>query len=74
MAKNKLIMTAAKRRICELDAKSIAYYRRNPCIAARDLLGIELLDYQKYILQGMWNSSHSVVVLTRNGGKSFVVC
>lgn len=72
MAKNKLIMTAAKRRICELDAKSIAYYRRNPCIAARDLLGIELLDYQKYILQGMWNSSHSVVVLTRNGGKSFV--
>lgn len=65
-------MTAAKRRICELDAKSIAYYRRNPCIASRDLLGIELLDYQKYILQGMWNASHSVIAMTRNGGKSFV--
>lgn len=73
MAKKKrIIMSSAKRRICELDAASIAFYRRNPCIAARDLLGIELLDYQKYILQSMWNASHSCIIVTRNGGKSFV--
>lgn len=68
----KLIMSSAKRRICELDAQTIAFYRRNPCIAARDLLGIELLDYQKYMLQGAWNASHVCWVLTRNGGKSFL--
>lgn len=68
----KLIMSSAKRRICELDAQAIAFYRRNPCIAARDLLGIELLDYQKYMLQGAWNASHVCWVLTRNGGKSFL--
>lgn len=72
MAKKKIIMSSAKRRICELDAASIAFYRRNPCIAARDLLGVELLDYQKYILQSMWNASHSCIIVTRNGGKSFV--
>lgn len=65
-------MSAARRRICELDAASIAYYRRNPCIAARDLLGIELLDSQKYILQHTWNASHAVWCCSRNFGKTFV--
>ena len=34
------IITAVKRKIYECDAATIAYYRRNPVIAARDLLGI----------------------------------
>ena len=33
-------MSPAKRRMCELDAKTIAFYRRNPCIACEELLGI----------------------------------
>lgn len=65
-------MTEYKRRICELDAASIAYYRRNPCIAAKDLLGINLFDAQKYILQETWNAQHSVWCCSRNFGKSFV--
>lgn len=39
-------MTERKRRIAELDAKMIEFYRKNPCIACEDLLGIKLLDSQ----------------------------
>lgn len=62
----------ARRKIYELDARTIAYYRRNPCIAAEDLLGVRLIDYQKYILQRSWFATNSVWVLSRNAGKSFL--
>ena len=65
-------MTDFKRRICELDAESIAYYRRNPCIACEDLLGIQLIDSQRYILQQTWNSTYIVWCCCRNFGKSFL--
>lgn len=65
-------MTDIKRRMCELDAASIAYYRRNPCIASEDLLGIRLTDVQKWILQSSWNASHSVWCCSRDFGKSFL--
>ncbi len=68
----RIIITEVQRMAYELDAKTLSYYRRNPCIAARDLLGIELTDAQKYILQGTWNSIHSCWTCSRNFGKSFV--
>ena len=71
MARHKL-MSEYKRRICELDAESIAYYRRNPCIACEDLLGIKLIDSQKYILQASWNKPHVLWCCSRNFGKSFL--
>lgn len=71
MIKN-IVLTEAKRRAYELDAASIAYYRRNPVIAAEDLLGVRLTDAQAYILQSSWNASTSVWVCSRNFGKSFV--
>ena len=71
MAKQQLL-TAARKRAYSLDAKTIAYYRRNPCIAAEDLLGVRLLDAQKYILQNTWNASHACWCCSRNFGKSFV--
>lgn len=71
MARNRL-MSERKRRICELDAESIAYYRRNPCIACEDLLGIKLIDSQKYILQASWNKPHVLWCCSRNFGKSFL--
>lgn len=70
--RKKVLMTEFKRRICELDAESIAYYRRNPCIASEDLLGIKLIDSQKYILQQSWNTPHCVWCCSRNFGKSFI--
>lgn len=66
------MMTPFKRRIYELDARSIAYYRRNPCIASEDLLGIRLTDVQKYILQSSWNTPHVLWCCCRNFGKSFI--
>lgn len=66
------LMSERKRRICELDAESIAFYRRNPCIACEDLLGIKLIDSQKYLLQASWNKSHVVWCCSRNFGKSFL--
>ena len=71
MAYHKL-MSERKKRICELDAESIAYYRRNPCIACEDLLGIKLIDSQKYILQQSWNKPHVLWCCSRNFGKSFL--
>ena len=72
MIKQKIIMTEIKRKICELDAESIAYYRRNPCIACEDLLGIKLIDAQKWMLQSSWNASHVLWCCSRNFGKSFL--
>ena len=71
MALHKL-MSERKRKICELDAESIAFYRRNPCIACEDLLGIRLIDSQKYILQQSWNKPHVLWCCSRNFGKSFL--
>lgn len=72
MSKKRIIMTEAKRKISELDAESIAYYRRNPCIACEDLLGIKLIDAQKWILQMSWNTPHVLWCCSRNFGKSFL--
>ena len=71
MAKTAII-TAPRRRIFEADADTINYWRRNPIVACRDILGIELTDYQKYQLQNLWTASHSVLCCGRNTGKSFV--
>lgn len=72
MARRKIILTPIKRKICELDAESIAFYRRNPCIACEDLLGIKLIDAQKWMLQSTWNAQHNVWCCSRNFGKSFL--
>lgn len=72
MNNNRKIMSERKRRICELDAESIAFYRRNPCIASEDLLGVRLIDSQKYILQESWNKPHVLWCCSRNFGKSFL--
>lgn len=72
MDRNKVIITESKRKIYELNAKTIALYRRNPCIACEDLLGIRLIDAQKWMLQSSWNASHVVWCCSRNFGKSFI--
>ena len=72
MIKRNYVMSSHKRKQCELDASAIAYYRRNPCIACEDLLGIRLFDAQKYILESTWNASQSVWCCSRNFGKSFL--
>lgn len=70
--KVKRLISDRKRKMCELDAESIAFYRRNPCIASEDLLGVRLIDSQKYILQESWNKPHVLWCCSRNFGKSFL--
>lgn len=53
-------------------AELIKFWRNNPCIACKDLLGIELLDYQKYILMKSWNTQSCAWCCSRNAGKSFI--
>ena len=72
MPRNNIIVGEHRRKIYELDAKMVAYYRRNPCIASEDLLGIKPFDAQKYILQNSWNASISVWCCCRDFGKSFL--
>lgn len=72
MAK-RVILTTARRRLYELDAETLNYYRRNPIIACEDLLGIYLSDSQAWVLQSSWNTKRSIWSCSRNWGKSFMI-
>lgn len=65
-------LSSRKIEIYNKNADIIAYWRRNPCIAAEDLLGVKLLDAQKYILNQTWISQYNVWACSRNFGKSFL--
>ena len=69
----RIILTSARRRLYELDAATINYYRRNPVIAAEDLLGVYLTDSQAWVLQGSWNTAEAIWSCSRNWGKSFLI-
>lgn len=72
MAKQ-VVLTTARRRLYELDAQTLNYYRRNPVIACEDLLGIYLSDSQAWVLQASWNTSEAIWSCSRNWGKSFMI-
>ena len=71
MANIKMLSTRKKEMYLK-DAETIAYLRRNPVIACEELLGIKLMDSQKWILQEAWNRSYVCVAASRNFGKSFL--
>lgn len=48
------------------DAEIIKFLRRNPIIASEELLGIKLMDSQKWILQNSWNAKYNVWTCSRN--------
>ena len=56
----------------ESNSKIIKFLRRNPVIACEVLLGIKLMDSQKYILQQSWNAPYVLWCCSRNFGKSFL--
>lgn len=55
------------------DAKTIDFWRRNPVIAAEDLLGIYLSDAQAWVLASSWNTEKAIWSCSRNWGKSFII-
>lgn len=50
--------------------KLVEYYRNHPCVAAYDLLGVELASTQRLILRDIWFKNYTIMVMTRGGGKS----
>ena len=48
------------------NAAIIKFLRRNPVIACEQLLGIKLLDAQKWILQTSWNTKYNIWTCSRN--------
>ena len=58
------------------EQKEIAEFRqwilRNPVHAAEELLGISMMDYQKYVFMNTWNAQFAVWCMGRNSGKSIL--
>lgn len=70
--RSKDLLSSRQQEMYQRNAEIIAYWRRNPVIACRDILGIRLMDSQKYILQQSWNAPYNVWCCSRNFGKSFL--
>lgn len=70
--KNKVILSPIKKKVYELDAETIAFYRRNWVLAAEQLIGVRLLDSQKWILTMSSIAQHIIWSCCRNFGKSFL--
>lgn len=66
------LLSHRKIELYENNANIIKFWRRNPVIACEQILGIRLLDAQKYILQESWNKPYIVWCCSRNFGKSFL--
>lgn len=52
--------------------KIIQLGRQNPVWFIEEILGIKLLDYQKYVVMSSWDKSTVCWVFSRNAGKSFL--
>lgn len=70
--RNKKILSTRKVELYKANSKIIKFLRRNPVIACEELLGIKLLDMQKYVLQQAWNTPMVLLAWSRSAGKSFV--
>ena len=69
---NAQLLSTRKQELYTQNSEIIQYWRRNPVIATRDLLGIRLMDSQKWILQNSWVSPYNVWCCSRDYGKSFL--
>lgn len=51
----------------------IEFYRNNPCIAAFELLGVDLAPVQRVVFEDMWFRDYTISVCSRGFGKSFLL-
>jgi len=54
-------------------AEMIEMYRNDPVIAADNLLRVDLAPIQRVILRDMWFKNFTISVVTRGGGKTFLL-
>jgi len=50
----------------------IEFYRANPCIAAYELLGVDLAPIQRIVFEAMWFKPYTMAVCGRGFGKTFL--
>ena len=50
----------------------IEFYRNNPCIAAYELLGVDLAPVQRIVFEAMWFKPYILAVCSRGYGKTFL--
>ena len=65
-SERKIKLSNRKIELYEKNAEIIKFLRRNPVIACEQLLGIKLLDAQKWILQSSWNAKYNMWTCSRN--------
>lgn len=70
--RSKDILSTRKIELYKANSKIIKFLRRNPIIACEELLGIKLLDAQKWMLQESWNKPMVLWACSRSAGKSFL--
>ncbi|MBV5346640.1 hypothetical protein JZU46_00185 [bacterium] len=50
----------------------VEFYRNNPCIAAYELLGVDLAPIQRIVFEAMWFKPYTMAVCGRGFGKTFL--
>lgn len=70
-----MIITSTKNLEIVMDhgTKLIDFYRKHPCIAAYDLLGVDFAPIQRIIFEDMWFKNYSITTMSRGGGKTFML-
>jgi len=51
----------------------VKFYREHPCIAAYDLLGVDLAPIQRLVFRDMWFRNYVIAVCARGFGKTFLL-
>lgn len=59
--RSKEMLSSRKVELYDKNARTIEFYRNNPCIASEELIGVKLLDAQKIILNRIWVADYSVL-------------
>ncbi len=59
--------------IMDQGSELIEFYRENPCIAAWDLLKVDLAPIQQVVFEDMWFKNNTIVVASRGYGKTYIL-
>jgi hypothetical protein len=51
----------------------VDFYRKNPCVAAYELLGVDLAPIQRLVFEDMWFKNYVIGVCGRGFGKTFLL-
>ena len=59
--------------ILETGSELVSFYLQNPCIAAYDLLGVDLAPIQRAIFEDFWFKNYVMAICGRGGGKTYLL-